>query len=332
MLQSAPKPVAVAAASDEPAALPASGFHGLRPDRRLPPVPTLDWHPALPWKKLLLKRQPLVIRGYVATWPARERWTLDYLEKKAGDTTINATVLGRDGITDLDYGPPGTPNLKALPFHDVVAQIKAQVGRGAREGDLYVAQGGNIFGNQARLAALADDVRIPDFGLPLQSMNLWLGAGGNTTYLHFDAAFNMLSMIEGEKRLVLISPEQTKRVYPIFGADALGSATNLRRPDYARFPELERATYREVHLRPGDSLLIPPGMWHYVVSSGLNVAVNFWCNVNLLEWVRNRPMRGLALSFLKSEKRRAQIAKEIRRQVTQMLGVRGRAAGPAAKA
>ncbi|MBC7543757.1 MAG: cupin-like domain-containing protein, partial [Candidatus Sericytochromatia bacterium] len=208
---------------------------------------------------------------------------------------VRAAVLGPGGVTSLDYSQE-TPML----FAELADRLVSQVGRPAQAGDVYLAQGGSLMGDEPAIRALLAEVVVPQVPLAISAANLWIGSGGNVSYLHFDPMENVLAMLCGRKKLVLIPPDQTHHVYPIYDPDPLGSATDLRRPDFAKHPGLHLATYSEVVLEAGEALFIPLGWWHHVASEGLNIAVNVWWYPRHVRWLLNAPMRGLFLSQLTS--------------------------------
>ena len=51
---------------------------------------------------------------------------------------------------------------------------------------------------------------------------------------------------------------------------------NVETADLATFPLLAKAQYTEAVLKPGDSLYMPAGTWHYMRSLSASMSVNFW--------------------------------------------------------
>jgi hypothetical protein len=276
-------------------------FHGLGPTRSLGEVEHVAWNSAaMSWAALFERRRPLIIRDYLNTWPAFERWSLEYLAERLGTCQVSATVLGDQAITNLDYADTGKRQ-REMAFSELAERIKAQANRPAQSGDVYLAQGGSILGRprptsryEGVLSAVLGDLSVPEVGLPLANINIWLGSGGNTSYLHFDPLFNMLAVLKGRKHFALISPRQTSHVYPLYYRDPLGSAVNLKQPDYSRHPRLRDAEYSIATLEAGEAIYVPPGWWHFVTSEGVNIAVSMWWKPRVRpEWLLNPPMRWL---------------------------------------
>jgi hypothetical protein len=81
--------------------------------------------------------------------------------------------------------------------------------------------------------------------------------------------------------LVLFAPEAAPYLYMSRKrAGFVSPVNNAEAPDLERYPLFARAPRIEVDLRAGDALYLPRKWFHYVRSSGLSVAVNFWWVVN----------------------------------------------------
>ncbi len=90
----------------------------------------------------------------------------------------------------------------------------------------------------------------------------FLGAAGSHSHLHFDgdARHVLLHQIMGRKRVVLIPIAATWKLLPVGNQ----SAVFLDRFDADDLREfLVFVGGAEVQLEPGDSLYMPPGIWHY---------------------------------------------------------------------
>ena len=125
----------------------------------------------------------------------------------------------------------------------------------------------------------------------LGEVNLWAGASGGCTPLHFDETSNFLCQLTGRKRLLLFSPGQAAKVYPYpksHPAHFFGMI-DVEKPDLRRFPSLERAKGLECLLEPGDCLWLPSYVWHYVkqVEGDETLSLNFWVG-NRADSRRNR--------------------------------------------
>ena len=141
--------------------------------------------------------------------------------------------------------------------------------------------------------------------ITFSSLQMWAGAGGGSTPLHFDGLHNYLAQVTGSKRLALFPPSETWRLYPYpvahpkntyamvdareqpaaeteteevagcgsaaFDAPSSSSAS--------RFPAFRAAQSVVATLEPGDVLFLPRYWWHHVSSpeAGVeNLSFSFW--------------------------------------------------------
>lgn len=113
---------------------------------------------------------------------------------------------------------------------------------------------------------------------------IWI-SNRSVTQLHFDLYENLVCMVGGRKRFVLLPPEQLANVYMgPFEATVAGVPTamvNLEQPDFTAHPRLKEALKAATlaDLESGDVLFIPYMWWHHVDSCGeFNVQINHWWN------------------------------------------------------
>mmetsp|Transcript_20654 Transcript_20654/g.27217 ORF Transcript_20654/g.27217 Transcript_20654/m.27217 type:complete len:321 (+) Transcript_20654:204-1166(+) len=111
----------------------------------------------------------------------------------------------------------------------------------------------------------------------IRQSNIWLGRCA-TSNIHMDGLDNILCCIQGEKIIHLYSPWETIHLYPR-GRDQVpiqSSVKSFYRADLEMFPEFAKAQRYKARLVSGESLFIPAGWWHEVVTPVPTVAVNFW--------------------------------------------------------
>lgn len=143
----------------------------------------------------------------------------------------------------------------------------------------------------------------------IHQSNLWINLqGGVSSSLHYDGYHNLLSVLRGQKEVILVSPQYTAflQPYPAYSSAANHShltakelreltlnsdsssssissrsanpvsgynadtGTNVLPADF-----LEQVSTR-ITVAPGDVLFIPEGWWHHVTSDKCTVAVNYW--------------------------------------------------------
>lgn len=123
----------------------------------------------------------------------------------------------------------------------------------------------------APLAPLMADLGLPPplaapAAPPLSQVNFWASLAPTRSSLHYDPYLNLLCVVAGRKRVVLVPPacQHHLRPQPLTHESANHSAADLAHPDLQRFPGLGAAlaAARRFEVAPGDALFIPEGWWH----------------------------------------------------------------------
>jgi hypothetical protein len=272
-----------------------SKLHNLPEANRMEPPAAVAYETGI-WKSAFERAIPIVVRGFVETWPAYANWTLEWLKSAVGDAQVHASSLEANGTTDL------APERRVpLTLSEVLDRIGKQ-DVDASDGGIYLAQRGGILylhGQEANLAPLMNDVVVPEVDRRLKMVLLWVGSGRNTTLTHFDPLEGILGTLQGRKRLVVFPPEETGKLYPSFTPEnPLGAQMQLDRVE--AFPQLADARYWDVTLEQGDAIYLPPGHWHCVTGEGLNIAVSQFWFVKRSEWLKNPALRALATMRIRS--------------------------------
>lgn len=129
--------------------------------------------------------------------------------------------------------------------------------------------------------------------------NLWIGDENATkTGLHNDDEHNVLCQIRGQKRVILIAPEERDNIYPniLYDSGTECCDVNASNPDLQRHPLFACVGVRfEVVLEPGDVLFLPRFWYHEVQPMGsFSVSVNYFCSTPLdqLRWGVKRAILG----------------------------------------
>jgi Cupin-like domain len=104
--------------------------------------------------------------------------------------------------------------------------------------------------------------------------NLWMGTHTRSG-LHFDGADNAFVQIYGTKRLLLIDPTYSDRLYTYPDVPAK-SQINPEALDVKRFPLFKQCTVLEHTLEPGDLAFIPKGWWHHLTADQVSISANCW--------------------------------------------------------
>ena len=135
--------------------------------------------------------------------------------------------------------------------------------------------------------ALRDAVAWPT--LPeaaFSGVQLWAGrstTGVELTRLHCDPATSLLAQLAGHKYVLLFSPQEYDRLYPIGAFNGFQPCrVNPRRPDLARFPAFEQARGLLAMVAPGDLLVIPTGWFHTTWASEAVASLSRFVDDDLL--------------------------------------------------
>ncbi len=247
-------------------------------------------------REIIPAARPVVLRGLVADWPAARAGARSpealtaYLSGFATDSPAETWVADPDLAGGFGYDA----NLsgfnferRRLPLRDLLALILAQGAQGPR--------GQTVFAGAVRLPEAAPGL-IGEAPMPLLApdqgrlTSLWIGNGSRTP-AHWDLPRNLACVIAGERRFVLMPPEQLANLYAgpldVTPAGQPISLVNFSDPDLVRHPRFAgaMASAEVAVLGPGDALYVPSLWWHQVDSPApFGAQVNFW-------WRQPRPHR-----------------------------------------
>jgi len=228
--------------------------------------------------------QPVVLAGEIEHWPARTRWTPDYLCAKVGSREV-VCQDGRD--SDPDFERYKDNHTRRVRFDHFIDRITRDAGNAA-----YVTAY-NAGANAAALAPLDADIgRLDKFLAPANGGHgglIWIGPAGTFTPLHHDLTNNLLVQVVGRKRVVMAAATETPDLYN--DSHVFSRIRDVTDPaiDLTVFPRLANVTFHEVLLEPGEILYIPIGWWHQVEALDFSVSLTFtnfrWCN----DWYQGFP-------------------------------------------
>lgn len=228
------------------------------------PIPRLDTVTKAEFLRDYKKpARPVVIESLTEDWPARQKWTLEYIQAVAGETLVPVYDSQRAKDNKHQHAPAAKMRLR-----DYFDRLRAG------ENDLRLF----FFNLVAEVPALRNDFSFPDVGLKLfeKLPVLFMGGKGAKVQMHFDIdlADILLCHFGAKKRVLLIPPEQTRFMYHVpFSFSALFDV-DFGNPDFAKYPALKhiRADYAE--LNHGDVLYIPPGYWHYITYDDISFSMS----------------------------------------------------------
>lgn len=255
-------------------------------------IPAADLTPIHFFEHFRKIGKPVVITGLL---DAELDWSLEHLCQILGPLVFPIRCYGQERYqqdkrtwTEIGSGVD-TRMMTFTEFADLIRQGEAS------KHDFYLAKcpiEQTPLQEASTLGTISDALELAQ---PVSAWNLWLGAGGHTTCLHYDPFDGTLVQLHGQKRLVLFPPSQLYNVYPFPLSAHLKHGLKLRstysqvypdKPDFEAFPRLKEAFQNcyEVVLEPGDVLFIPASWWHEVTALGDGMV----CSVNRFWSIRPR--------------------------------------------
>lgn len=213
------------------------------------------------------RNEPVLMDDVCDTWPARERWTPEYLVEKVGRQEVEVMA---DRESDPDYEINSNEHKFRMPFDEYVAKITAT----GASNDLYLVANNKLLSEEAGAALWDDFVEDPRYlthDTERSHTFMWFGPAGTVTPLHHDTMNVLFHQVEGWKRFTLVSPLETHLVY---NAVAVYSDVDAKSPDLDRFGRYAEAHPIEFTVGPGQALLIPAGWWHHVEALDLSISLS----------------------------------------------------------
>ena len=214
--------------------------------------------------------RPVILCDAIANWPALHKWSPDYLRSRVGTAPIEFQGARK---SNANYELDKDAHKRQMPFDQFIDQIAAGSGN-----DMYLTAY-NSAGNAAALAPLAADVgaieAVLDHATGQMAGMLWIGPQGTFTPLHHDLTNNLLVQIVGRKRVIIVSPAETAKLYN--NRHVFSDIGNLADPnlDLSAFPLASSVRFHEITLEPGEALFLPIGWWHQVESLEFSVSMTF---------------------------------------------------------
>lgn len=207
---------------------------------------------------------PVKLTGLVDDWPAMERWTLDYLADKIGDTVVE---LQGQRLSGEDYEMVKDRHKRHVKFSEFIALLRQT----HSSNDFYITAYNDTVNKQA-LAPLWDDVG--DISLLKSSGGhdgfFWMGPKGTITPFHHDLTNNLLLQISGRKRVTMVAAYDSAHMrnhhhcFSEWGSpDAISAQGDAA-------PKLWQCD-----IGPGEAIFLPVGWWHYVEALDHTIGMSF---------------------------------------------------------
>src|SRR5262245_33576183 len=220
--------------------------------------------------------KPVVIRGALEHWPARRKWTFDFLKDHYGNLPFE--IDGR---------------------HLSMAQLIAEVGASTPEAPAPYLHNYSV--KHLPEALQADVAPMPSCTGPnwldhplittrasLTFTELYIGGrGARFPVLHYDGLHThaFLMQIQGVKEYIGFAPNQTPYMYSRSGPDQpnISEINDVENWDTNRFALFGNAQGIRFTLHPGETLFMPSGWWHTarILSPSITISIN---GANAANW------------------------------------------------
>ena len=219
-------------------------------------------------KKYLNARRPLIIKNMSKSWPAYEKWNLDYMKTIVGDKTVPLYDSSK-----ADPSKPINASAAEMKFADYIELIRNT------PTDLRIF----LFDPIKQAPKLLEDYRAPKdlMGGFLDSYpNMFFGGKGSVTFLHYDIdmAHIFHTHFNGRKHVILFENKWKERLYQIPYATYALEDYDIEHPDFDKFPALKGVKGIEAYLEHGDTLFMPTGYWHWMkyLDGSFSISLRAW--------------------------------------------------------
>lgn len=209
--------------------------------------------------------RPVIITGMLDHFAARTKWNLDYFAERFADRVVEVQ-FGRSA--DANYEMNSIAHKKQMRFGQYVELVR----NAGASNDFYMTAN-NDSRNREALKELWDDIgALPEYLDESRGRQgfFWFGPQGTITPFHHDLTNNFMMQIIGRKKVRLMAPCESARVYNFRHCFTDVDAKNV---DLARFPAMKGVPILEVTLEPGEILFLPVGWWHHVEGLDMSVTI-----------------------------------------------------------
>lgn len=197
--------------------------------------------------------QPVIIKDFISKdSPCWGKWSYDYFKEIAGDEKVD--IYGRE---EESQNHAASPPVGTMSFGEYLDKISAE----PTELRLF------LFNLLKIRPELKNDVIYNDVtgGKVLQWLPyMFFGGEGSATRNHFDIDMShvFISQFQGAKRIWLFPNSQSNLMYKL--PYNFHSIANLKTSSEKDYPGLKLLDGYEAVIRPGDTLYMPAGWWHYI--------------------------------------------------------------------
>jgi len=207
----------------------------------------------------VVAHKPVVIKGAAKNWPAYHKWTDEYLKEKYG----NQTMLMETKDDDKENIPP------SRKFSDFL--------------DMYRNESTNLYMVDEVLPKMREEITLP-LCLRCEEIDrfffvsyFWLSSGNTMSTAHIDTDENLLCVLKGHKKTIMVSPIYSKYLYADDSKVKGVADINTSAVDLEKFPDVMKIRYWVGNAGEGDCVYIPQMWWHQVYSrKERQMAVALW--------------------------------------------------------
>ncbi|CAE7629109.1 PPC6-7 [Symbiodinium sp. CCMP2456] len=247
---------------------------------------------------------PVVLTDAQDSWPARRKWTFEWLAEQYGDEVMPCSDLA-PFFRHCDRG-----NIRTVqaPLREFVRYVQGRpniFGPLQAPDRVFYANGWTPFLDHKELLSDVSDRlycvsdSIPAGDGPAKVFNasltkIFMGPAGTVSRLHHDtyATHVWLSQIRGRKQFICYPPGETHLLHslPVDEVDGRTSLFDPSNPDYTRFPDARRAQAYSVVVEEGETVVLPARWWHWAKSLTPSITLmrNFVNHANIEDHVEIR--------------------------------------------
>lgn len=198
-------------------------------------------------------QKPVVIEQLTHDWPAYQKWHFSYIKQVAGEQMV--PLYNNDPVDYNKKVNEPDERMKMADYIDALLDDKTQL-------RIF------LYSLMKHVPTLQQDFKFPELKLRLlKSLPfLFFGGKGVNVFMHYDIDYaNILHFhFDGEKRCVLVPPDQTHMMYKIPHANICREDIDFDQPDFDRWPALKYLRPLVADLKHGEMLYMPEGYWHYM--------------------------------------------------------------------
>ena len=239
--------------------------------REFAPVDIIDLPDATSFRARFLEQGiPVVIRGFLRSWPAFGRWSPAYFAHRFGRSEVEV-------MTGIRQNRPEDASPYRQRLRMTMGELVDTFARDAGAGDIYLVAQNQMLRQPAfdeLWHDLAPDAEWFDAKFVRTHISLWMGPKGSVTPFHYDLQNALLAQVFGSKSVIVAAPEESGKLYPGNGGY---SRVDPENPDFEAFPLFRTTVLRHARIDPGDALFLPFGWWHHVHALTDSISLTLAC-------------------------------------------------------